>query len=134
MREIKFRAWDVKSCMYSIPAHLMNIHTGQISNLPERFILEQSTGVLDVNGKEIYEGDVVHVLYTDWPSKPSWDKRSLEEYLKQISIRANIEYDEQYACYRLVVDGTETSGIYPGEHGRIEVIGNIHENPELLNA
>ena len=76
--------------------------------------LMQYTGLKDKNGVEIYEGDIVLCLYY---SSQDRDTR-IVEYDKQlgfIPMQEPIDYDEVYAS---------------GEHW--EVIGNIHQNPELF--
>ena len=81
----------------------------------EKVILMQSTGLFDKNGQEIFSGDVVRVLdslYTvfyenergRYRLKPHDDRRSVE-YM------SNISHD-----------------------GNFEVVGNIYENPELLEV
>jgi uncharacterized phage protein (TIGR01671 family) len=121
LREIKFRAWDVKIGAYVIPAHTMNIHTGQISDLPDRFLLEQFTGLHDKNGKEIYEGDVVSVENSDG--------------------RTNVEviFDEQrswFAGFCIIYPDKSVTVLGDYQLAEIDAVlcGNIHENPELLNA
>jgi hypothetical protein len=67
--------------------------------------IEQFTGLLDKNGKEIYEGDIVLDCDED--------------------INMDVIFENGIFCT------CNTNSIY--EMDDIEVIGNIHENPELLN-
>ena len=79
------------------------------------FIVEQCTGLKDKNGVLIYEGDILG--YKDYE-----DKRV-------------VVWNDKYMAYRVHdEDGVDCGSVYQeyiGEFG-IEVIGNIHENPELL--
>jgi len=97
--------------------------------------LMQSVCRFDKNEKLIYEGDVVRILYTDWPSKSSDDERTLEQYKKDISHIGRIVYNVsgyQVATWSKKYKEEDYSSIYPGRHGEIEIIGNIHQNPELI--
>ena len=78
----------------------------------DRFILMQFTGLHDKNGKEIYEGDIVQIY-----KHMSSEKSEVTQ----------VVWDEENCEYK---------GIYPNiavweQH---EVIGNIYENPELLEV
>lgn len=81
---------------------------------PDRHLVwEQSTGLKDKNGKEIYEGDIV-TLNGEW-----------EEI--EHSDCAIIAFED--GCFR-VGDGYENeAGSYLSDW---RIIGNIHENPELV--
>ncbi len=102
-REIKFRAWDKeKQCFVPqgeivfkdygdtsisvIPNDISYIGDSCHNGEPQRgrFIVTQFTGLTDKNGKEIYEDDIVRILYTDWPSNSDYSI-SLEDYKKSIS-------------------------------------------------
>ena len=116
-REIKFRAFThgemlpvllidfVNDSFYVLPESELEGGTQQ-----EIFGLEklmQYTGLKDVNGKEIYEGDIVsHGTFTN-----------TIKYFKS----AFCLYDEQRDEYFIFHQPEDT-----------EVIGNIYENPELL--
>ena len=124
MREIKFRAWDDadgvhrdEGCMsYGITditcdaAHIM-----------------QYTGLKDKNGKEIYEGNIViDVMGPIGKSKPL----------------LMVEYGGQWGHAGFVLTGLERFSNEVVEYSEdvlnqkwdnnLEVIGNIYENPELL--
>ena len=76
-------------------------------------IIEQDTGLKDENGKEIYEGDIV-TLNGEW-----------EEI--EYSDCAIVTFED--GCFR-VGDGYENeAGSYLSDW---RIIGNIHENPELI--
>jgi uncharacterized phage protein (TIGR01671 family) len=68
MKEIKFRAWD-KKMVYDIEL-IYNSRVclnEQIEELSDRVVLMQYTGLKDINGKEIYEGDIIS--YTPFNKK-----------------------------------------------------------------
>ena len=86
--------------------------------LAEDLVLMQSTGLKDKNGMEIFEGDILAVEADDGVIilKVSWDD---EHALFVIKTK---KFNEETALVELVDDNS-----YP-----FEVIGNIYENPELL--
>lgn len=95
----------------------------------------QFTGLTDKNGTKIFEGDIVRILYTDWVSKNESDQRTLEQYLIDKSNIASVEFNDnawEVKSYSKKYDDYNYSSISTGTHGRIEVIGNVHDNPELL--
>jgi len=93
----------------------------------KRHILMQYTGLKDCNGVEIYEGDVV-----------KWDDMSDGTYWRI----AEVIWDDKEALfvYRILScihcklsKGYVFGGNFMYRDGKaLEVIGNIHENPELL--
>jgi hypothetical protein len=78
----------------------------------------QFTGLKDKNGKEIYEGDILRFKGFS-KGKPS-----------EI---AAVHWDERQAAYELNMTDNSFTGFYCDRADTSEVIGNIYQNPELLN-
>lgn len=130
MREVKFRAWDlddkkmrkvvaIKESIWGDceEAHILMCDFDKSPEdkatdvrLSVNYDLMQYTGLKDVNGREIYEGDLV---------------------ITPLSSPYLVEYDEERAAY--VLEWVENEDRYEEFLGmELEVIGNIYENPELL--
>ena len=117
MRTIKFRAWDKanKHFIWSL-----NPEAGpnypiwntdfwrRVESDPDNYDPMQFTGLLDNNGKEIWEGDIL----------AAEDGRL-----------SSIEYD---APHFIVRHHPEGGSDFIAAKNKFEVIGNIYENPELL--
>lgn len=87
--------------------------------------LMQSTGLQDKNGKDIFEGDIVR-----WKDLESFDDFPIDEVFK-------VEYSDEFmkwiACYKNNLQ--YKSDLYDFTDNRdLEVVGNIYENPELLEV
>lgn len=103
MRELKFRIWDGNNKHFVYP---------DILELDRGLEYQQFTGLLDKQGKKIYEGDIVK------------DK---------LGNTASVEFDPESGGWRLCLT-TLPSGkkILNWGFENCEVIGNVWENPELL--
>jgi len=109
MREIKFRAWDKKNMIYSEKNKLLPRNIVDKNSVEKGKVLMQFTNLKDKNGKEIYEGDILDGDYVVF----FYEGCFITRYKKTDSIWGFDELD----------DGGDF----------IKVIGNIYENPELLN-
>ncbi|MBD8522371.1 YopX family protein [Lysinibacillus fusiformis] len=141
-REIKFRAWDKTYNFMSYKVLVGNTDTTDENYTahciwvdPEKVdykrepgwmnfdelsdvVLMQYTGLKDKNGKEIFEGDILTDHGDEGP--------------------LYIEYSTVHAAF-VFVDKFDPSGttVYTTtciSYGGFEIIGNIYENPELLEA
>ena len=124
MRDIKFRAWDKdlkRWTNYSIDDGLLMFYDEhadcwEIDREGERFILCQFTGLKNINGKEIYEGDIVRAVgFFKWIGVAKYSDKNQAFVFEGIdkNYRGNIVFMSQF------------------DQG-FKILGNIYENPELL--
>lgn len=125
MKELKLRAWDDynNEMIYTddtgweyFGCQILD-HNDLYCDLDEdsRYPVMQYVGLNDKNGKEIYEGDIVEI------SREQWENPHGIDYPLQGKLKFKIEYEE--GSFLPVSE-------MPSKH--FEVIGNIYENPELL--
>ncbi len=84
----------------------------------------QFTGLLDRNGKEIYEGDVVFWIGTDMRGRGRGEQGAI--FWDKHTMSWAIERDKPCA------DGRPCIISRPFDKRHLEVVGNIHDNPELM--
>jgi len=124
MRNIKFRIWcankkewEKNNCVISLSGSLFDMDN-RIIMRRETHILEFSTGLHDKNGKEIFEGDIVEIIHPCWYSKCKTEFKNGGFIFTELN--------------NPVENSAVTTYSFMRNKWKIEVIGNIHDNPELL--
>ncbi len=148
MREFKFRAWHKKRKVYSyfdftniygyegevngviLPdgAIVLNYNSGFGNTvINEDLEIEQFISLKDKNGKEIYEGDILTV--ESWDTANFHNNNNKKIYYGAVSFKYG-----GYGCFdhNFRFDNPVDNLYYDAKH--LEIAGNIHENPELLEA
>lgn len=82
-----------------------------IANSTRGDFAEDFMGLQDKNGKDLYEGDIIMTINDNW------------------GVIVRKEH-----CFEVTVSETQSSLYYADWIRQSEIIGNIHENPELLKA
>jgi len=120
VREIKFKAWDTRNkCMEEIDGCHLYMADGKVyevyessyayqsymekKDVSDRYIPLQYTGLHDKNGQEIYAGYIYDIGICTKIIRPDYFIEDTYELMKMLE-----------------------------DNARIEVIGNIYDNPELL--
>jgi uncharacterized phage protein (TIGR01671 family) len=126
---LKFRVWDKLEKRFIYPdkgyqGHYVLTLNGQFQNLQngsggDEYVVQQFTGEYDKNKKEIYEGDLFGSFKSD--NNKKWEPVEFKDGQWQ----ANFRGARVFSLYETF--GDIATGDYP------EVIGNIFQNPELLN-
>jgi uncharacterized phage protein (TIGR01671 family) len=135
VRLIKFRAWDdVNKLMLDSECDGLFIHfDGELNSMDEngdisgtantrQLQIMQYTGLTDKHGQEIYEGDVVR-LQTYGESGDALESDDC--------VTAKVQYRKNHFSL-LDKDGDHWTEWFTHYLEDVEVIGNIHENPDLL--
>lgn len=129
MKQIKFRVWNGEEMIS--PDYIKRDGSAWWSenSIPETSDkVMQFTGLLDKNGKEIYEGDIVDVNM----GISAGGYNSIGEYEPEQEIRykRTVEWVDKYACFNWV-GNPGGSILCEGNRKYYEVVGNIYQ-PELL--
>lgn len=108
----------------------------------KNYVLMQSTGLKDKNGKEIYEGDILK--FND-----EWDEYCYEGYVDGVCEGVNyVEIEKETTCFgfgKTKIPESSLFNLVNDEHltfkelitdtsFEFEIIGNIHTNPELVEV
>lgn len=124
MRQIKFRAQDVASnkWLYGDLRHHKNDvcifeQGGTKGEQVKRDTIGQFAGLRDINGKDIYEGDIIRQDVCGDGSN------------------GVVVYDEKHAMFALRYYDPHNPiiyGLYDCQEKELKIIGNIYDNPELI--
>ena len=120
--ELKFRAWRAQVGRF----RFFDISTGfNVENSDVFKSVEQFTSLQDANGDDIYEGDIVkHQYFAD------------EDFTLYKVVFGPRGHTETIGFHCVEVDGEALWSYYggiPDDLRDITIIGNIHQNKELLN-
>lgn len=116
-RQFKFRVWDIRSARFLNDFYIKpngKIHCYFLTEkdneeMQDNFIIQQSTGLKDKLGHEIWEGDII-----------KYDTRKKFKRFNIFPVEWSVCQGGGFNCLTLF------------HHPFGEVIGNIFENPELL--
>lgn len=161
MREIKFRIWDINNKKYIHFNHRIMpdvLHNELLIDLggyltknnrrinPDNYIIEQFTGLKDSNGEDIYESDIIKQTLEKGPNLPERYKNYILKDFENVSIHPVkwSKYDDgayvssiecwMFGSYSISDLINMTKSNYQEWIRKYEIIGNVHENPELLTS
>ena len=135
--DFKFRAWCETD---DAEAEMIVFGSGEFDNgiwfdapkhLDKYIAVMQFTGMQDVNGKDIYEGDILQ-----------WTSKFRDTDITTPNKRGQVKYNLQGCCYHInyELNGKhyykELMATFGGEvyvMETVEIVGNVFETPELLN-
>lgn len=126
----RFRAWHHElgrlmsvKCMFFQDSEIEEFELNDalmndyITAYPDEIELMQSTGLKDKNGKEIFEGDIVRQVRT----QPTTENETITGLVTMLE-----------GAWLIMNDCEQLASFLWSETDENEIIGNIYENPELL--
>ena len=147
----KFRAWDkvfkemvqVNALVFDEQVIKATYKNGNIAKEDvKEYVLMQSTGLFDKNGKEIFEGDILK--FND-----EWEDYCQEGYVDGSSEGINYvligsemtyfifektKYPDSSLFYYVNEEHLTFQEVMEDNEFEFEIVGNIYENPELLEV
>ena len=128
---LTFRIWSKERQKYEHPSYVEETSLLVLARLSEeRYTVEQCTGRKDANGNLIYEGDII-LSNLDYGGTYFVIVGDVRGYCYDAV--AVVEYKQYLANGKETCGGLSSTAYHIiTDHGPCEVVGNIHENPELL--
>lgn len=111
----RFRVWGISHKKFENKKTVEDAKIGFLPKVSSNYIVEQCTGLKDKNGRLIYEGDIISAT-------------TFDEHNRQFIIK----YTNEDACFGLFITKSMYILFNKVYEDSLEVIGNIHENSELL--
>lgn len=119
-----FRIFHKETNRYCSPQYVEETSLFFLARTPKTYIVEQCTGLKDKNGELIYEGDILATSNKD----PRYDRWEPEDWGYTV-----VYWNKKDLCFagtKWFIDGPEEESVFNAEF--VEVVGNVHQNPELL--
>ena len=140
MRKIKFKAWNKKTNKMDIGVHIFINGVGIVWENKRKgfddfdclsstsdYILMQFIGIKDKDEKEIFEGDIIRFwLSRDDEDNPHPFSSPFRSFIGEIGFNDNFEIEIRNEVY----EGKKSC---KKDLPKYEILGNIHENPDLLD-
>lgn len=124
----EYRAWDKDRKKYSESLGFISTRGEYYDGLLEidydpqncQFVLEQYTGLKDANGNKIFEGDIVKA---DQHGYNQPDSYVVKEFIQNVCVFRSAQVTDGSTMFEEATNGHD-----------LTVIGNVHENLELLEV
>lgn len=132
-RSIKFRVWNSSKNEFNpLGGSVITIedktNTATLRPLEGENYIQQSLNLFDIDGNEIFEGDIVDLYAKEKTDKT--DKTNKTTYKPKALHRACVRWIQAYACFGLYQykDGMEVP-IYKIDTKKLRVLSNILDSP-----
>lgn len=115
----RFRVWGISRKKFENKKAVEDARIGFLPKVSSNYVVEQCTGLKDKNGRLIYEGDIV-----------CWTRAQTDGDVDSI---CPIVFDNDMCSFGPLLNGHSLWMPHQTDL-RMKVVGNIHENPELLEG